>query len=192
MQTEQLIQSLIEEVRQITNKAERLRSLDYGDLTWRQAPESWNILECIEHLNLYGNFYLPEIERSILISRSKPENEFHSGFLGAYFAKSMLPKNKLNKMKTFKDKNPLNKRLDKTAIDRFVEQQLRLIHLLSQAGSVSLNKVKIKTSISGLIKLKLGDTYQFLINHMLRHFRQIEKIQTTLKKTETRRNLHVL
>ena len=84
-------------------------------------------------------------------------------------------------MKTFKDKNPLNADLDKSVIDRFLNQQIKLLDLLIQSRNVSLSKVKIKTSISGLINLKLGDTFQFIINHNIRHLKQIERIQVTMK-----------
>ena len=73
-------------------------------LTWKEKTDSWSILECLEHLNLYGDFYLPQMEKSIKNTTFKNENEFRSGLLGNYFAKTMLPEEKLNKMKTFKDK----------------------------------------------------------------------------------------
>lgn len=184
MLTENLTQSLIEQTRQIINQAEKLKSDDLHTLTWRFNEMSWSILECLEHLNLYGDFYLPEMENKIKNSKTKNEIEFKSGFLGNYFAKSMLPKEKLNKMKTFKDKNPLNAKLDKSIIDKFIGQQIKLLDLLNESRYVSLNKVKIATSISNLIKLKLGDTFQFLINHILRHLKQIERIQEELKTAE--------
>ncbi|MEO6819252.1 MAG: DinB family protein [Ginsengibacter sp.] len=180
MQTEELTQTLIEQTRQIMNQAEKLKNYDLSELTWRENPVSWNILECVEHLNLYGNFYLPEIEEKIKNSHTTKEVEFRSGFLGNYFANSMLPKEKLKKMKTFKDKNPLNSNLTKGVIDEFLNQQIKLLDLLNKSRNVSLNKVKISISISTLIKLKLGDTFRFFINHMIRHMKQIEKIE--LKK----------
>jgi hypothetical protein len=57
--------------------------------------------------------------------------------------------------------------------------------LLNQSRNVSLNKLKIQTSISSLIKLKLGDTFQFFINHIIRHLNQIDRIQTAMKKTSS-------
>lgn len=181
MQSENLIQSLIEQTRQIINQVEKLKEYNLQTLTWKQNTTSWNILECLEHLNLYGNFYLPEIERNILHSTTHSEVEFKSGFLGDYFAKSMLPKEKLHKMKTFKNKNPLNTNLGTEVIEKFIMQQIKLLDLLTQSRKVSLNKVKIQTSISSLIKLKLGDTFQFLINHHIRHLQQIESILTNMK-----------
>lgn len=181
MQSEKLIQMLLEQTRQIINQTEKLKSYDLNILTWKENEVSWSILECLEHLNLYGEFYLPQIESKIENSTNKNDLEFKSGILGNYFAKSMLPKEKLNKMKTFKDKNPLNANLNKTVIDKFINQQIKLLDLLNQSRNVSLNKVKVQTSISSLIKLKLGDTFQFFINHIIRHLNQIDRIQTATK-----------
>lgn len=182
MQSEQLIQSLLEQTKQIINEAEQLRSFDLPTLTWRENETSWDILECLEHLNRYGDFYLPVIEKKIKTSHTQADFEFKSGLLGNYFAKSMLPKKKLNRMKTFKGKNPLHAPLDKSVIDTFINQQFKLLDLLDQSRNVSLNQVKIQTSISRLIKLKLGDTFQFFINHIIRHLRQIERIQASMKR----------
>ena len=181
MQSQNLLQSLLEQTRLIINQAEKLKSYDLQTLTWKENETSWSILECLEHLNLYGNFYLPQIENKIKNSTTKADLEFKGGVLGNYFAKSMLPKEKLKKMKTFKDKNPLNTNLNKTVIDKFINQQIKLLDLLNQSRNVSLNKVKIQTSISSLIKLKLGDTFQFFINHIIRHLNQIDRIQTARK-----------
>lgn len=181
MQSEKLIQTLLEQTKQIINQAEKLKHYDLNILTWKENKTSWSILECLEHLNLYGNFYLPQMENKIKNSTTKTELEFKSGILGNYFSKSMLPKEKLNKMKTFKDKNPLNANLDKTVIDKFINQQIKLLDLLNQSRNVNLNKVKIKISISSFIKLKLGDTFQFFINHIIRHLHQIDRIQTAMK-----------
>lgn len=183
MQSESLVQTLIEQTRQIINQVEKLRSNDLHTLTWKENPDSWSILECLEHLNLYGDFYLPEIERKIVNSTTSHDAHFKSGLLGGYFAKSMLPKEKLNKMKTFKDKNPLNASLDKAVIDRFIDQQIKLLELLNLSRGVSLNRVKINTSISSLIKLKLGDAFQFYINHMIRHMAQIERVKMNVSRS---------
>ena len=181
MQSEQLIQSLVEQTRQIINQVEQLKKLDAEQLNFRTHEMSWSILECLEHLNLYGEFYLPEIEKSIQPSKSKWESEFKSGFLGSYFAKSMLPKAKMSKMKTFKDKNPINSKLDKTVIDHCIKQQIEILELLNQSRAISLNQVRIKTSIAAFIRLKLGDTFQFLINHNIRHLKQIETLKNIQK-----------
>lgn len=176
VKSEVLITELIERTRQNMNQAEGFRQLTADLLNWKAGQEIWSILECIEHLNLYGDFYLPEIERSISRANHEAETDFRPGFLGDYFAKSMLPKEKLNKVKTFKSKNPNGSKLNKETINRFLDQQKKMLELLDKARGVSLNKTKTAISISSLIKLKLGDTFRFVIYHNERHMVQAGKI----------------
>jgi hypothetical protein len=148
MESIQFLDTLITKTQQIITQVEYLNNQELSTLTWREHTTSWNILECIEHLNLYGDFYLPHIESGIRTSSTFPSKEFISGWLGSYFAKSMLPTEKGTKMSTFKNKNPLNQSLDKECIDRFLTQQYHLIDLLVLAKEVNIEQIKIPTSIS--------------------------------------------
>lgn len=180
VKSETLIAELTEMTKQHISFAAALKEKSDIQLNWKVNQESWSILECLEHLNLYGDFYIPEIEKVIQNSKSKSESIFKSSIIGNYFAESMLPKEKLNKMKTFKDKNPLNSFLDRNAIDRFINQQIKFLELLDKARTISLNKEKTSISITVLIKLRLGDTFRFVISHNIRHLKQIEKIVNQL------------
>ncbi len=174
---------LISELRLITlqniNFAQSLYDLSNEELNFRSDIKSWSILECLEHLNIYGNFYLPEIESTIRKATISPENEFRPGFLGDYFAKSMQPKAKLNKMKTFKKTDPIGSKLDRNVIDNFILQQNKLLELLAASNKVNLNKLKTGISISKWIRIKLGDTFRFVIYHNQRHILQAERVLTS-------------
>jgi hypothetical protein len=130
MNADLLIQQLIEQTKHILKEAEKLKALDPNTLAWKQEPNSWNVLECLEHLNLYGDFYFPQMENSIKNAVTQPDVIFNSGLLGNFFSQSMLPKKKLFRMKAFKDKNPLNANLNLAVIDRFIFQQIKLLELL--------------------------------------------------------------
>lgn len=170
---------LIDELQKITEEntqfAENLLNQPYEKLNLRLSENSWSILECLEHLNRYGNFYISEIRKRIENSDTKPTEIFSSGILGNYFANSMLPKEKLNTMKTFKSMNPIHSKLDRSVLNEFISQQKQMIHLLNEAKNIDLNKVKTSISISNLIKLKLGDTFRFVIYHNLRHIKQAKR-----------------
>lgn len=176
IQSENLIDELIEITNQHLQFARELQHKSDEELNFRKSLESWNILECFEHLNLYGRFYIPEIDKRINSSKTIPQNEFSSGLLGNYFANSMLPKKKLNKMKTFKSMNPIHKKLDKNVLEEFISQQKQMRELLEKSRNINLEKVKTSISITNLIKLKLGDTFRIVINHNTRHIEQVKNI----------------
>lgn len=96
----------------------------------------------------------------------------------------MLPKEKLNKIKTFKDKNPVGSKLNKSTIERFVLQQKKILNLLSESRKIDLNRTKTAISISRLIKLKIGNTFRVVIYHNERHLVQVENVLNA-QKTKT-------
>ena len=57
--------------------------------------------------------------------------------------------------------------------EEFLTQEYLLLELLDQAETVDLNKIRIPISLTKLIKLKLGDVFNFIVAHHERHFLQI-------------------
>jgi len=176
MTNEDLINDLVKRVKTDLNNAEELLQLNADQLNNRPNPKAWNSLECLEHLNNYGNFYIPEITKRLdKAAISKSDALFNSGMLGDYFAKSMLPKQNLNKMSTFKSMNPIGSNLNKSTIERFIVQQKQMLNLLARSRTVNLNRTKTSISISSLIKLRLGDALRVVIYHNNRHIIQAQK-----------------
>lgn len=173
MKSKELIDALIARTVKNRQEAIELKHLARKALNQRPAPGSWNALECIEHLNRYGDFYIPEIKKRLDASTYKKSEAFKPGLLGNYFSKSMLPKG--NKMKTFKPMNPIDCALETGVIDTFVRQQNDLLELLEAARLTDLTKVKTAISISKWIKLRLGDTLRVVIYHNHRHLIQARR-----------------
>ena len=130
--SEDLIEDLIERTRIVLNEVTSLKELSKEELNRRPAQDSWSALECIEHLKRYCDFYNPEILKRIQECRHAAQENFKSGLLGEYFAKSMLPKEKLNKMKTFKVMDPINSDVPLSVLDTFIDQQKELLDLLTR------------------------------------------------------------
>jgi hypothetical protein len=186
---EELIDNLIALTDASTDKVREMKALRAEELNFKENSEKWSILECIEHLNLYGDFYLPEIERRILAAEKASDQViFSSGWIGNYFARLMQVRDgKIKKMKTPADKNPANSELTPTTIDRFLKQQDRLKSLLEQARNVDLTRTRCSISLTPLIKLRLGDTFRFLIYHIERHVLQAERVLAAQPKSPAHR-----
>lgn len=174
--SEKLLQDLLEITRENVNTVENFKNNSIELLNWKENLESWSVLECIEHLNRYGDFYIPEITNKMNTSNTKSSQLFKSNWLGRYFSESVSYKDKLNKMKTFKSMNPLNSNLNMATLEKFIRQQQQIIELLDKSKNINLDKTKTAISISKLIKLKLGDTYRVLIFHNQRHIKQAENV----------------
>jgi len=179
IQNEQLIKELVDLTKAHLKRAKEYRAMPVDTLNWKANPKKWSVLECLEHLNLYGDFYLPEMQKRIKTGKkANATATFSSGWLGNYFAKSMLPKEKLNTMSAPGGMNPVGSSLNETHLERFIAQQERLLSILEQAQTIDLTKTKTSISLASWIKLRLGDTLRVVIYHNKRHIVQADKVLT--------------
>lgn len=178
------LELLENDTRQIILSLRQLQQQDPELLLQAPAPGKWSVVQVIEHLNTYGRYYLPRIKKAIVESSAGYEPSYKPGFLGNYFANSMLPdKNGMikNKMKAFKNHIPSVELDSHTVLNEFLKQEEELLMLLEKAKKVPLGKIRIPISIASFIKLKLGDTFRFFIAHHQRHFVQIRNTLEALK-----------
>lgn len=177
-----LIDDLYRTTEGILDKAiQSWQNLPSDVLMKQPAPDSWSASQCLEHLNIYGRHYIPEIEKAIKKAQSngsKPTLHFKSGWFGAYFYRLMLPDTEgvpRSKMKAPKNAIPTPQHDARTIVAEFIDQQESLLRLLEQARTVNLTSIRIPISISRWIRLRLGDTFLFVIAHNQRHVAQLER-----------------
>lgn len=136
-------------------------------------PEGWSIVQCLWHLNSYGDFYLPQI-RSRLQQTASPNPHFTSGWLGSYFIRMMDPQSG-KKYQAFRGHIPPEGGEAYATVAAFITQQEELLSMLEKARYANLN-ARVPISISSFIKLKLGDVLQFMVMHNERHMQQAMKL----------------
>jgi len=172
--------TLLEELTSMTGAAliavKSFKNLSLEELNFKNNQEEWSILECIKHLNLYGAFYLPEIENCILNSNDyQGKSTYKSSFIGDFFVNSVKASN-TKKVKAMKTMIPDQSNLSSVTIDQFIKQLEKLKSLLQQAEKMNLMKIKTAISLTKLFKLRLGDTLRFLVHHNERHILQAERL----------------
>ena len=184
MQTRQLLDSLQADTREIILSTTYLLQEDPELLVQLPAQGRWSVAQVIEHLNSYGRYYLPAIEAA-LNANSYPHNDtFKPGWLGDYFTKSMLPGKDgqiANKMQSPKDHRPNADVDSKPVIDEFLKQEQLLLDLLERSKHTDISKIRIPITLSRFVKLKLGDTFRFLVAHHQRHFVQVKNTLQIVK-----------
>lgn len=175
IKSNKLLSELITLVNSHIEFAKHLTSLQEEKLQKKVNPKSWSVLECIEHLNLYAEFYNQEIVKRLKNTPNDKEENFKSGYLGNKFSLDMIPKEGMKTMNTFKSKNPIYSKLKKeTVLNQFLTYQEELLDLLEISKNKNLNKIKTSITLP-LLKFKLGDTLRFIIYHNLRHIEQAKR-----------------
>jgi len=180
----QLLEQLENDTRQIILTLHYLLQEDPGVLLQQPAAGKWSVAQVIEHLNSYGRYYLPQIEKALNRSAYPSNALFTTGWLGNYFTNAMLPKTDgriPNKMNAPKDHRPSPDIDSLQVLHTFLAQEKQLLQLMQQSRKTDLTRLKIPISIAPFIKIRLGDTFRFLIAHHQRHFVQIANTLEAVK-----------
>jgi len=192
MKQSEVIAILKRNIQDQLERVEAISRLGEAALSSNPDKDSWNALQCLEHLNRYAEFYLMEIEEKTKSktpinkaqeTRMKMEDlEFQPGFWGAKFIKSMLAdqNGKIKKMNTFKSKNPSLQEAKRDSLVRFLAYQEKWLSILDRAKAFDLNRNKCSLTIP-IIKMNLGATLQFVIAHQERHVNQAERALSVVK-----------
>ena len=150
-------------------------------LATQPAPNSWSAAQCLEHLNFYGKFYIPAMQKAIQNAQkqgSKPAENFKSGWLGRRFSKMMMPGNDgkvISKMNAPKNAIPSKNPDPVVMLAEFIEQREHLNRLIIEAADVNLNEVRVPISIAPWLRLRLGDVLIFMTAHDYRHILQADR-----------------
>jgi hypothetical protein len=152
------------------------QNLSNGELNKPAQDGGWSIAQCLDHLNSYGDFYLPKMAKGLDDFKGVSSSTFTSTWLGNYFTKMLDPETGKRKMKAFKAHVPGSDLDGHAVVAKFIQQQESLIQLLRRAKQKDLDKIKIPLSLSKWVKLKLGDTFRFIIAHDERHIQQAGRL----------------
>lgn len=184
MNTDELLDELTAMLAESKGRVERLRHRNIEDLKWRPSAENWTVLECLEHLNLYGDYYIPEIEKVIKKSRSQSTpKKFKQTWWGDFFVNALAPKSKqgIKPLSAMEKLNPKGIKLGSETVERFIEQHSQLINLYERARSVDIQHKCTGTTIP-LVRLRLIDTLRGQAYHSQRHVDQALEVLEQLAK----------
>lgn len=135
----------------------------------------WSIVQCLAHLNSYGNYYLPLVTRKLTVAQEESNGQFSGTWLGSYFTKMMQPGPGQKKYSAHKSHLPAVGLNALQVVGEFIRQQEDLLLYLRQAQNKNIEKGKIPVSVARIVKLNTGDVFQFLITHNERHMQQAKR-----------------
>ena len=183
MQSIEFLNFLKEETQRIieTVKSE-FQNLNPELFNTKPSDEKWSIAECLQHLNLTLDIYIPQM-MEIIKQKEKFGNQkeyFKHSFIGKMAVKSMEPKPDKSitfKMKTFNKLSPKLSKSDKNEIlDIFLNFQESILNVIDGLHKMSLIKPKIVTAAGPILKMNIGDALHFMVAHNQRHILQAQNV----------------
>ncbi len=154
-----------------------LVKLTEAQLNFKPDADKWSVLQCVEHLNRYSGYYLKIMADKLSKANEKGAEEVKYSWFGKMSIKSIHPDNR-KKSKTLGRLNPTESEVNRQILQDFIVHQKNLLSLLQKAEKYSVNSIKIPADVFKLLKLRLGECFEFVIVHQQRHILQIKEVLT--------------
>ena len=154
-----------------------------NDLLRSPAKGGWSAAECLEHMTITSNRFLPTFAQA----REKAVREsLHSSapysldIVGGIFLKILEPPVRFGAPAPA-NLLPATPTSAKAALEAFLDSQNRIVKELDQSEGISMVNVKVTSPASSLVKYNLYSAYRILAAHQRRHLAQAAKAlpQTT-------------
>ncbi|MEM1215572.1 MAG: DinB family protein [Bacteroidota bacterium] len=174
-----ILQQLKTDTRTCLAQAEELQQYTAAQLRQRPAADSWSAVEVLHHLNYYAQYYLQAMESAMEHTADTTKQQYHPGWLGNYFTRIIGPRDEQGQLPMSMPSPPdavppAPAGLDPQAeLNAYLTHQQQLLLLLDQARHKDLGRIRVPITLTRFIRLKLGDTFRFVVAHQLRHHQQI-------------------
>lgn len=174
--------SLLQQVHNATNHGRRLvleRSEE--ELTTRVRPGSWSTAECLEHLALTTQVFVPSIAKVVIktprLARSRP---LRCDTLAKVLIRTLEPPYRL-RHKVLGHLAPKQNDFP-LAWKAFLESQHDLEQVVRSAVGLAIDTVKIQSPVCSRVSYNVYGALGILSAHQRRHLWQIERILQALDR----------
>ena len=173
-----MLEEVETELDDATKRAWQLvKSTDPRFFTVRPTPGSWSAAECLSHLSISTEQFLPVLRQSIdeakakgLTSTKKPSMDVVGRVLRWFLEPPIR-----SRVKTAAPFVPKSVRAKAEAFGEFSSLQSKLIDLLHEADGLDLKKIRLISPFDKRVKYNLYSAFRIVVAHQRRHLWQAEK-----------------
>jgi hypothetical protein len=169
---------LISELDTADRRANELaKGLTPLQLNWNPSPGAWSVGQCLEHLRITNDMYLPAITDSLSHRPLLKVPDITPGWFGRWFIRSFIePSSKTKRARAPKKIAP-GAQVDPDVLDRFLTSNQATRELVRRASDYDVNRIRFKNPFLPLLRFTVGTGLEIVSGHQRRHLLQAERVK---------------
>ena len=144
-------------------------------LNWKPSPSSWSIGQCLEHLAIATEVYLPRIATALDRAPAGRVDEIRSGAPSRWFIRSFIAPS------TIKAKAPgkiaPGSNVDAAILVRYLAAHRAARELVARAAGYDVNRIRFANPFVPLLRFTVGTGLEIISKHAMRHLQQAERVR---------------
>ena len=152
--------------------------LNVTQLNWRPAPAAWSVGQCLEHLCVATEVYLPAIAASLDGRPRAAVQEITPGWFARWFIRNYIAPSSNGKRATAPKKiAPSAPAVDPSVLTRFLRGNDQTREVIARAQHYDVNRIRFKNPFIPIIRFTVGTGLEIVSKHEQRHFLQAERVR---------------
>jgi hypothetical protein len=179
-------QRLILEIDAADGRAVALvQTLSPQQLNWTPGPGVWSVGQCIEHLCVANEVYLPRMDEALSGSHRSVAQEITPGWLGRWFIRQYIEPSSKPTRRRAPGKIEPGTTVDPSVLDRFLRSNRELRAFIHRASNYDVNRIRFRNPFVPVVRFTVGTGLEILSKHERRHLLQAERIRDKLMSRTT-------
>jgi hypothetical protein len=154
--------------------------LNSEQLNWQSAPDAWSVGQCLEHLCIANEVYLPAIAASLAGRSVSAVEEITPGWFARWFIRSYIEPSPQSKRASAPRKIVPSPRVEPSVLDRFLRSNQAARELVRHAGKYDVNHIRFRNPFIPVLRFTAGTGLQIVSRHERRHLVQAERAKRSL------------
>jgi hypothetical protein len=151
--------------------------LSPAQLNWRPAEDLWSVGQCLQHLHVANEVYLPAIATALDDRRPSPVQDITPGWFGRWFIRTYIEPSSTGKRARAPRKIAPAQHIDPSVLDLFLRSNEVARDLVHRAGAYNVNRIRFGNPFVPLLRFTVGTGLEIVWRHQRRHLMQAERIR---------------
>lgn len=158
-------------------------TIDEPDWSRRPDRDRWSVAECVAHLNLTAEAFLPLIDEALGRAYAKGNGlrrRLRRSFAGWLLWRVMAPPPRF-RVKTTKRFVPTGELPKADVIERFEALHAELLSRIERADGYPIDRVRLVSPFDAKVKYDVYASFTIIARHAHRHLWQAEQVRNELR-----------
>jgi hypothetical protein len=153
------------------------KTLTSMQLNWKPRPDVWSIGQCLEHLCVANEVYLPPISDALQGRDPAPVQEIRPGWLGRWFIRNYIEPSSETKRARAPKKIAPGTRIESSILERFLRSNEAARDVVRGAALYDVNRIRFKNPFIPALRFSVGTGLEVLAAHERRHLLQAARVR---------------
>src|SRR5215472_3981665 len=154
-----------------------LAGLAKEQLNWQSAPGSWSVGQCLEHLCIMNEVYLPPISAALKEKHDSPVEQITPGWFGAWFIRNFAEPMSGSRRVRAPAKIRPGSHVEVSVLDRFLSGNQSCRDIIARACSKNVNRIRFWNPFIPGLRFTVGTGLEIIVRHQRRHLLQAQRVR---------------